>query len=147
MIEVEVKMVGASVNKMAPVVILNSKDNKGLLPVGIGLMEAYAIFLGLENKEISRPLTHDLMSNILKEWEIKVIQIEITDLRNQIFYGKIKLKYKDKVKKIDSRPSDAIALALRKEAPIFVAEEVADKAFVYGDPHEYVNSLEFKDQF
>ena len=148
MIRAEVEMVGTSMNNNAPVVILKGKDeNKGILPIGIGLMEAYAIHLGLDNKETPRPLTHELLSNILTNFEIEVVQVEVTALKNQTFYGAIKLKQSEETKVIDSRSSDAIALALRKDVPIFIEEEVAEESFVYGDAHEYVDQLNFEEHF
>ncbi|MFW6006893.1 MAG: bifunctional nuclease family protein [Bacillota bacterium] len=147
MIEAKVEMVGSSMETNTPIVILKDKKDGGILPIGIGLIEAYAIHLGLNNKETPRPLTHELLSNILNQCEIRLKKIEIIDIKNQTFYGEITLEIDDNEKKIDSRPSDAIALALRQNVPIYIEDEVADKSFVYGDPHEYVDSLEFNEIF
>ena len=144
MIEVEVEVIGSEMDSNSPVVILSSKDDSGILPMKIDASQAVAIFVGMENKELPRPLTHDLMADILEKCNLKILQVDIVDLTEGTYFAEIKIKQNDEIKKIDSRPSDAIALALRKDVPIYLAEEIAEENFIYGDPYEFVEPYEFK---
>lgn len=111
-----------------PIIILKDQDKKNALPIWIGLIEASAIATELEKIELSRPMTHDLIRNILHELKVSVNRIEVNDLQDNTFYARIFLKINGKEMMVDSRPSDAIALALRTQAPIFVAKEVMEKS-------------------
>ncbi|MFC1717155.1 bifunctional nuclease domain-containing protein [Candidatus Poribacteria bacterium] len=130
--EVEVKYVkmkgkGESTDDpVAPIVFLGSKtDEKQLLPIFVGVFEAFAITTTLDgSQQLSRPMTHDLMANMLKEFGMEVVRVVVTDLLENTFYARITVKSDGKLKEIDARPSDAIALALRTGAPIFVAKSV-----------------------
>jgi len=111
-----------------PIVILKDMDEKKALPILIGLFEASAIATELEKISFSRPMTHDLMNELLKNLDIQVTMIEINDLKDNTFFAMIHLLKNANAVKVDSRPSDAIALALRANAPIFVDEKVIDKS-------------------
>ena len=109
------------------IVILNDEDNKEILPIWIGKFEANAICFVLEGITPPRPMTHDLTKNILDTLDVKIISVVVNNLKDNTYYAKIHLLADGSEIVIDSRPSDAIALALRANAPIFVAEEVMEK--------------------
>jgi hypothetical protein len=111
-----------------PIVILKDLEGKRAVPIWIGLFEASAIATELEKISFSRPMTHDLMRDLLKILEAKVKRIEIVDLRNNTFFACIHLQRNGDTLIIDSRPSDAIALALRVNCPIFIDEKVIEKS-------------------
>lgn len=113
-----------------PIVILKDPENKLNLPIWIGLLEATAIATEIEGINTARPMTHDLLRNILAELGAEVVEVEITDLRDNTYYALIHLRVGDEVRKIDSRPSDAISLALRTRSPIFVARHVLEASSV-----------------
>ena len=127
---VKMKVSGITIDPLTntPIVILKDLDEKKAIPIWIGLFEASAIATELEKISFSRPMTHDLIYEILKTIDVEVIKIEIHDLRNNTFFANIHLTKDDKTMVVDSRPSDAIALALRANAPIFVAEKVIEKS-------------------
>lgn len=127
-LEVTVKGVTLDPLTSKPIVLLEDTDHKRVLPIWIGAFEANLIALGLEHIVTPRPMTHDLIKNILDGIDAKVIKVIITDLKNNVFYSVIFLNIKGAEVTIDSRPSDAIALAVRANAPIFVEEDVMDKA-------------------
>ena len=99
-----------------------------VLPIWIGLLEASSIATAIENVQTPRPMTHDLLKNILDSLDVKVIRIEVNDLKDNTYYAIIYLEVDDKRLTIDARPSDAIALALRVNASIFVEESVIKKS-------------------
>jgi len=110
-----------------PIIILKDLEDELTLPVWIGLLEASAIALELEKEPPQRPMTHDLIKNILSSLNVNVSKVEVTDLRESTFYALIYLNMDGKTFKIDARPSDAIAIALRTSAPIYVDEKVIIK--------------------
>ena len=115
----------------SPIVVLKDDDEKFFLPIWVGIFEANAIALQLENITTPRPMTHDLLRNLIAELNARVIRIVINDLRDSTFFAQIRLAVGtgvDRTLEVDARPSDAIALALRTEAPIFVAQSVLDQA-------------------
>jgi bifunctional DNase/RNase len=115
----------------SPIVVLKDDDDKFFLPIWVGIFEANAIALQLENITTPRPMTHDLLRNLIAELNARVIRIVINDLRDSTFFAQIRLAVGaglDRTLEVDARPSDAIALALRTEAPIFVAQSVLDQA-------------------
>lgn len=112
----------------SPIVILKEIDGERTLPIWIGLLEATAIASELEGIKFSRPMTHDLLKNIMMLTEIKVNKIEVCDLKNNTYFALIHINHMGKEISIDARPSDALALSLRVSAPIFVADEVIDKS-------------------
>jgi len=115
----------------SPIVVLKDDDEKFFLPIWVGIFEANAIALQLENITTPRPMTHDLLRNMISELNARVIRIVINDLRDSTFFAQIRLAVgtgSDRTLEVDARPSDAIALALRTEAPIFVTQNVLDQA-------------------
>jgi bifunctional DNase/RNase len=127
---IKMKVAGLTIDPLTntPIVILKDMDEKKAIPIWIGLFEASAIATELEKITFSRPMTHDLMYEILKAVKIEIIKIEIHDLRNNTFFANIHLLKDGEIIVIDSRPSDAIALALRANATIFVDEKVIEKS-------------------
>ena len=111
----------------AYIVILRDERNVDMLPIWVGKSEASAISFALEHISPPRPMTHDLMKAILDNADAKVLSAEITDLKDNTYFAKIHLWHGDSEYTVDSRPSDAIALALRADAPIFTKEEVLQK--------------------
>jgi len=122
----EMKVAGITVDPFTntPIVLLKDLEDKDVLPIWIGLLEASSIATTLENINTPRPMTHDLVKNILDNLGAKVVRVEINDLKDNTYYALIHLVMDDKRLVIDSRPSDAIAIALRTNAPIFVEESV-----------------------
>jgi len=112
----------------SPILILKDPEGDRTLPIWIGLLEATAIASELESVSFSRPMTHDLMRNLLESTHCTVSRVEVTDLKDNTFYAVIHLTGAEGELAVDSRPSDAIALALRTEAPIFVADEVLERS-------------------
>jgi hypothetical protein len=121
------------------VVILRDDQGHRWLPIVVGSTEAQAIALQLEKITPPRPLTHDLMKNLLDSIEVRVSRVVVNDLRENTYYALIGLKMNGNHAEIDARPSDAIALALRAQAPIFVSEEVMKKASVSDKDTERVD--------
>jgi len=111
-----------------PIVILKDLEEKRVLPIWIGLFEANAIALELEKITTPRPMTHDLMRDLIVGLDAQVTKIVVNDLKNSTFYAVIHLSMNGNQVVVDSRPSDAIALALRSNAPIYVSSEVVNKA-------------------
>lgn len=132
LIEVEVAFLSVDARSNIPIVFLREKEREGedrrYLPIWIGIPEASAILMKLTGETPKRPLTHDLMNNILKELRVKVESVAVVAIKDNTFYGQINLRKGNRRYHIDSRPSDAIALALRAEAPIFVDEDVLNES-------------------
>src|SRR3970040_136565 len=127
---VEMKVRGlalAPVSNM-PIILLRDEEEKRSLPIWVGIFEANAIALELEKISTPRPMTHDLIKNILDGLGASVQQVVVNDLKDNTFFAVIEISVNGNVVNIDSRPSDAIALALRVNAPIFVTEKVVTKA-------------------
>lgn len=116
----------------SPILILKEHEGKRSLPIWIGLLEATAIASELEKVTFSRPMTHDLLRNTLSALGHSVAKVEVTELKENTFYALIYLLGPQGEKAMDSRPSDAIALALRADAPIFVADQVLEQAGATG---------------
>ncbi|UCF36808.1 MAG: bifunctional nuclease family protein [Acidobacteriota bacterium] len=108
----------------SPIVILQDIEKNTLLPIWVGIFEANAIALQIERIDTPRPMTHDLLKNVLLNLDAEVDKIVVNQLRDNTFFASIHLSFANSVITIDSRPSDAIALALRTDAPIFVTEDV-----------------------
>ena len=113
-------------DKEFPVVLIRSDEGDEVLPIWIGPFEAEAIAIRLRDIEVARPLTHDLLGNVIAEMGGEVSHIAVTDLRNDTFYARITVNVNGHLLEIDSRPSDAIALAVRVDAPIFVEDTVME---------------------
>ncbi|NNG07919.1 MAG: bifunctional nuclease family protein [Desulfobacteraceae bacterium] len=112
----------------SPIVILKETDGERTLPIWIGLLEATAIASEMEGIKFSRPMTHDLLKSIMDMIDVEVNKVEVCDLKNNTYYALIHMTHGGKDISIDARPSDALALSLRMDAPIFVAEEVISKS-------------------
>jgi uncharacterized protein len=127
---IEMKVTGLTIDPFTnmPIIILKDMDEKSALPIWIGLIEASAIATELEKIKLARPMTHDLMKNILHTLDVHVTKVEVNDLADNTFYARIYLTNGGQNHVIDSRPSDAIALALRVGAPIFVDRKVIEKS-------------------
>lgn len=110
------------------IVILKEETTGRTLPIWVGIFEANAINMGMEHTWTPRPMTHDLIRNIIEKMNAVVRKIMVTELRSNTFYAVIVLEVEGREVEVDSRPSDAIALALRTQAPIFVAEKVLESA-------------------
>lgn len=111
-----------------PIVVLRNEETNQFLPIWIGVFEANSIALQLEDVEPPRPMTHDLAVGLLESLEAAIERIVVTDLVDGTFYAEIHLKRNGESRTVDSRPSDAIALALRVDAPVYVAMDVLEKA-------------------
>jgi len=124
--EILVKVVGLGFDIMThqPVVFLREADGKRVLPIWIGLSEAHAIALALAHKTPPRPLTHDLVKDIIENLDARLTKIVVNKLVNDTYYARIILTHKNAVTELDARPSDAIAIALRTSASIYVSKEV-----------------------
>ena len=133
MIEMTVDSIRVSMLNYQRVVILKEKDMEYYLPIWIGPAEADAIAVRLQGVSVPRPLTHDLLNSIVDTLGASVNSIIVSDLKNDTFLAKIILNVDGKQMEVDSRPSDAIALAVRVEAPIYVEEVVMDKAGILLD--------------
>lgn len=110
-----------------PILVLKGVKDETTLPIWIGLLEATAIATELENIQFPRPMTHDLIRSLFDHLNVKVEKIEVCDLKNNTYYALIYIRDGERLSSIDSRPSDAIAIALRMNAPIFVKDEVITK--------------------
>lgn len=130
MVEVTIDSIRVSLMSQHRVVILKDVDSDRYLPIWIGPFEADAITIILQEQEVPRPLTHDLLKNVIYQLGGSVEQIVISELKNEVFYARIIVEANGRTLEIDSRPSDAIALAVRARVPIYIEESVMDKAAV-----------------
>jgi len=112
----------------SPIMILKDMEGEKTLPIWIGLLEATSIASELEKIKFSRPMTHDLFRNLLDSLQLTIDHIEVCDLKDNTFYALIYIQGKEKIWTLDARPSDAIAIALRTDAPILVDERVIQKS-------------------
>jgi uncharacterized protein len=128
--EIEFKIKGLMMDPLtnAPIVVLQDAGSDTLLPIWVGIFEANAIALQIEKVDTPRPMTHDLIKGLLNHLNAKVTKIVVTELKDNTFYALIFLDVEGKVVTVDSRPSDAIALALRTDSPIFVTDDVISKS-------------------
>lgn len=133
MIEMTIDSIRVSLMNYQRVVILKEKSADRYLPIWIGPAEADAIAVKLQGVNVPRPLTHDLLRSVIDTLGASINSIVVTDLKNDTFYAKIYLNIDDNEMDVDSRPSDALALAVRVEAPIFVEESVMNKAGILLD--------------
>ena len=134
MIKVKVDSIRASLMSEHRVIILKDLDADQYLPIWIGPYEAEAIAIRLRDVEVARPLTHDLLNNVIAEMGGEISHIAVTDLRDDTFYARISVNVDGQRMEIDSRPSDAIALAVRANVPIFVDEDVMAQAGITPEP-------------
>jgi bifunctional DNase/RNase len=128
--QIEMTIKGLMVDPITnmPIIILRDKEGQRVLPIWVGVFEANAIALQIENVTTPRPMTHDLLKNIIQDLRATVLKVVVSDLRENTFYALIYLQRDGDVIAVDARPSDAIALALRARVPIFVEEGVIDSA-------------------
>jgi bifunctional DNase/RNase len=113
-----------------PIVLLKTAEGNKFLPIWIGHPEAAAILMKLQGASAPRPMTHDLVTDILSQLQAQVIRIAVTELRENTFYAQITVQVDGSEIEVDSRPSDAIALAIRVDAPIFVADDVIEESAI-----------------
>ncbi len=127
---VEMKVTGLTIDPFTsmPIIILKDLEERSALPIWIGLIEASAIATELEKIQLSRPMTHDLLKNILEALSVQVTKVAVTDLADNTFYARIYLQHNGQEIEMEGRPSDAIAIALRTKAPIFVEKSVIEKS-------------------
>ena len=128
--EVEVNIKGLMIDPISnlPIIILKEKESDSVLPIWVGIFEANAIALQIEKISTPRPMTHDLVKNLLETLQASVEKIVITELKDSTFYALIHVQFQGATLHVDSRPSDAIAIALRTDSPIFVEEDVISQA-------------------
>jgi bifunctional DNase/RNase len=128
--EIEMHIKGLVIDPISkmPIVVLEDLQNERMLPIWIGVFEANAISLKMEDIATPRPMTHDLVTNFLNQLNITIEKVVVTDVKDNTFYANIHCRQDDKTIIVDSRPSDAIALSLRMNAPIFVQHDVIEKA-------------------
>ncbi|PKL90494.1 MAG: hypothetical protein CVV21_12560 [Candidatus Goldiibacteriota bacterium HGW-Goldbacteria-1] len=141
MIEMKVSGLATDSTSRMPIVILSDKEEKRYLPIWVGVYESDAILMALEHIEVPRPMTHDLLKVILETTGIEVEEVMISAIKENTFFAKIILNDGKTEYEIDSRPSDAIALALRTDAPIFVAENVIMEATIM-DKEKYEKEMQ-----
>ena len=146
MIEMKVMGIALDVRTNSPIVVLHDLDNRKALPIWIGSAEASAIIRCIEGLVVARPMTHDLATNLIEKTGYKLDRIEINDVEKETYYATLFLQKGEETLEIDARPSDAIAIAMRAEAPIFVAPSVIMSGSVYTDSAKAEEeSQEFKD--
>jgi len=134
LVEVVIESLKVSLTNSQRVVVLYSKEVDRYLPIWIGPYEAEAITIALQEVEVARPLTHDLLLSTFRALQASLIQVEIHTLRSDVYYARIRADLNDTPVEVDARPSDAIALALRAHIPMFVDTEVLEKAGIRPDP-------------
>jgi bifunctional DNase/RNase len=130
-----------------PIVLLKTADGNKFLPIWIGHPEAAAILMRLQDAATPRPMTHDLFTDILERLEARVVRIAVTELRENTFYALITVAVDGTEIEIDSRPSDAIALAVRAEAPIYAADAVIEESAIEFEGDEEVNQEAVVEEF
>jgi uncharacterized protein len=129
-----------------PIVLLKTADGNKFLPIWIGHPEAAAILMKLQGAATPRPMTHDLLADMLEQLDAEVVRITVTELRENTFYASITVQQNGSEIEIDSRPSDAIAIAVRSDAPIFAAERVIEESAIEFEGED-VNEEEIVDEF
>ena len=129
-----------------PIVLLKTMNGNKFLPIWIGHAEAAAILMKLQGAETPRPMTHDLLNDLVGELDAQITKITVTELKENTFYALITLQASQSEIEIDSRPSDALALAVRSNAPIFAADKVIEESGIEFE-HENEDTEEVVDQF
>jgi len=129
-----------------PIVLLKTVDGNRFLPIWIGHPEAAAILMKLQGAQTPRPMTHDLLNDLLEQLEAKCERVSVTELRDNTFYASITVSVNGSEIEIDSRPSDAIALAVRCQAPIFAADDVIEESSIEFE-HEVEDQEEVVEKF
>ncbi len=144
MVEVVIDSIRVSLMSQQRIVILREVDADRYLAIWIGPYEAEAITIALQEVEVARPLTHDLLRNVFRAFDAKLVRVEVLSLREDVFYGNIVAESNGYTMDIDSRPSDALALAVRANVPILVSREVMDNAGII--PEEDLEATEEETQ-
>jgi bifunctional DNase/RNase len=133
MVEVIIESIRVSLMSQQRIVILREQDADRYLPIWIGVFEAESITIALQEVEVARPLTHDLIKNIFEKLNARILRVEVIALRDDTFYGNIVVESNGEIINIDSRPSDALAIAVRTHVPVFVERSVMDSAAIIPD--------------
>src|SRR5512137_862316 len=128
MIEVVIDSVRVSLTNQQRIVILREVDAERYLPIWIGPYEAEAITIALQDVEVARPQTHDLLKNVLTALNARLARVEVVALKEDVYYGNLAVEVNDHIIQVDCRPSDALALAVRAHVPILIAREVMEAA-------------------
>jgi len=128
MVEVVIDSIRVSLMSQQRIVILREQNAERYLPIWIGVYEAESITIALQEVEVARPLTHDLLTSIFRQLDAHILRVEVVALRDDTYYGNIVAEVDERTLHIDSRPSDALALAVRTHVPILVARSVMDSA-------------------
>ena len=146
MIEMKVMGIALDTRTGSPIVVLHDKENRRALPIWIGSAEASAIIRKIENLSVARPMTHDLIANLIEKTGYELEKIEINNVEKETYFATLYLKKGEETLEIDARPSDAIAIAMRCEAPIFVTANVLMNGSVSTDTaKDEEEAPEFKD--
>jgi len=143
-VEVEIDSVRVSLTNQQRIVILKKVNEERYLPIWIGLYEAEAITIALQDIQVARPQTHDLLKTIVQTLNAKLIQVEVISLSDDVFYGNLILDINGERREVDCRPSDALALAARMSVPIMVSEDVMSQAGII--PEEDITDAEAFDE-
>jgi uncharacterized protein len=146
MIRVVVDSIRVSLLTQHRVVVLRETDSKRYLPIWIGPFEADAIAMAIQGHEPQRPMTHDLLKSLVVELEGQISHIFVSDIQDSTFFARIVIEQQGRTVEIDARPSDAIALAVRTEVPIFVEAHVLDQAGVFFDEDEQPSTADLTPQ-
>ena len=128
MVEVEIDSVRVSLTNQQRIVILKEKDQERYLPIWIGLYEAEAITIALQEIQVARPQTHDLLKTLINSLDADLLRVEVISLSDDVFYGNLVLNINGEIHQIDCRPSDALALAARTQVPVMISEDVMRQA-------------------
>ncbi len=145
MIEVEIDSVRVSLTNQQRIVILKEIDQDRYLPIWIGLYEAEAITIALQDIQVARPQTHDLLKTLIIALNARLVQVEVKSLSEDVFFGNLVLEISGDQQNVDCRPSDALALAARLNVPIMVSEEVMDQAGIIPEEDTTVSDNEASD--
>jgi len=130
MLKMSVEAVGVDIESGTPIILLKNEDRTGLLPIAVGIPEARAIIIAIQGTEPPRPISYDLLQRMLEGMRVALDRVIVNKLKDRVFYAQLKLYRGEDSFTVDSRPSDAIAVALRTGSPIYCSEEVAARAFV-----------------
>ncbi len=131
--KVFVRAVGVNPESQTPVILLQEEEGSGILPIGVGHAEAQAIMVALKDIELPRPISYDLMKKVFKSFDASPEKVVVNDLKDGTFYARFVLQQGDNTFTYDARPSDSIAMALRTDTPIYIADNVAHRALVRKD--------------
>jgi bifunctional DNase/RNase len=146
MIRVVVDSIRVSLLTQHRVVVLRETDSKRYLPIWIGPFEADAIAMAIQGHEPQRPMTHDLLKSLIGELDGQISHILVNDIQDNTFFARIVIEQRGRTVEVDARPSDAVALAVRTEVPIFVEAHVLDQAGVFFDEDEQAGSADLQPQ-